>query len=188
MLETIDILEWSFEADPQATMQAHNRRAAGSPELCGCVYCRNFIALRETAYPEKFAELLTKLGIPKNFESYVYTYGEVEAGIYLYEGWFHFIGRVLKGSAILSFGTENGYYKGDPTLAPFSVFFNSSDNLVPESFPSSGVTQIEFSTRVPWILDEKPELSGGKEEKESRWKRWFGTASWPPGWHPTDHR
>ena len=171
MLETINFLEWEFEADSAATMQAHALRTAGYPELCNCAFCRSFIAARKLIYPEQFVELLTKLGIPKDYESLVYTYGEVEPRLFSYEGWFHFIGRVVKGPEIgIHFDDVNGH-----TINNFKIAFKSkpSDlNLVPESFPDTNITQIEFSTFTPWILDEPLTTLTKTRRKDPRWSGW----------------
>lgn len=155
-MELIHVLEWDLEVDPTATAQAHALRMQGSPEECGCLWCRNFASARHLAYPEYFLQFLARLGVSPGRESEVYHVREIEPGAHNYEGWFHSVGRLMNNPGLVYFGPDGTLSKGDPTSAHFSIWFNPSNSLVPESFPSQNVMQIEFSTIVPWVLEEKP--------------------------------
>jgi hypothetical protein len=155
-MESILVMNWQLEVDSEATARAHAVREAGGPELCGCLHCRNFAAARKLAYPAQFANLLDRLGVAQNRESEIWHGAEVEPGLHFYFGWFHFVGRIVTGSESHIGGPLGGQIKLEALSEHFSMGFTRyvDVGVVPESFPSDGVAQLEFSAKVPWVLSE----------------------------------
>jgi len=153
-MELIRFMDWDIEVDADETRRLHGARTAGSPEDCGCLHCRNFVAARKEAYPSPFLDLLQRLGVREDRESEIYHCGEVEPGLHFYGGWFHFVGRVASGPEAHSGGTAGGPIEHAEMSARFSVGFTQQIALVPSSFPAGSIGQVEFSAKVPWVLSE----------------------------------
>ncbi len=147
-------MQWQLEVDPLATARAHAARESGDPETCGCLYCRNFVSARQVAYPAEFVQLLSELGVPPNRESEVFQYAEVEPGLHLYGGWFHFVGSVSAGPDAQPGGPSGGAMTLTHINDRFSLGFTKHAEMVPKSFLAPEVTQIEFTAKVPWLLSE----------------------------------
>ena len=153
-MEQIQFMDWQLEVDAVETGRAHAARESGGPEECGCLHCRNLAAARDLAYPRQFVELLGRLGIPENRESEVYHCGEIEPGLHFYGGWFHFVGRMVTGPESHTGGPTGGPVELTDLSERFSVGFTRQIALVPSSFPSGSIGQIEFAAKVPWVLSE----------------------------------
>ena len=147
----VRVSNWVVEVDPIETSRAHAARPKGSPESCDCLHCRNFVAARPTVYPVEFTELLDVLGVPADRESEIWHGGEVAPGRHFYGGWFHFVGTVIEGQDCL---LDNGSIELTKLSSSFSVGVTRRPGLVPETFSTSKVVQLEFSAEVPWVLDE----------------------------------
>jgi hypothetical protein len=78
--------DWEIEVDTAETAEVQRSRPSGSPEKCGCLHCKNFVAVRDSAYPAEFLELLERLGIPVDRESEIYHCGEIEPRLHFYGG------------------------------------------------------------------------------------------------------
>jgi hypothetical protein len=150
----IHVLKWQVEVDLPATKAAQQSRQAGGPESCGCLACRNFIAARNVVYPAAFVQLLEILGIPENRESEIYHCGEVQPGLHFYGGWFHLIGRNASGPDVRTGGPLGGSLDLETVSPDFSIGFTEKIALLPPTFPKTGIVQLDFSARVPWVLDE----------------------------------
>ncbi len=133
--------------DLEATRGAYATIAAGDPETCGCLHCRNFIAARHLVYPPAILEFYNRLGIRADREAEIYEAGPAESdGHRYYGGWHHLIGRLVTTS------------DRDLTVAPgFNVVFSHARSCAEPVFMSAeSVVQVEFFTRVPWLLEEPP--------------------------------
>lgn len=72
--------KWEFTCNRQATIQAYARAQAGGTATCSCVWCRNFVLVRDGVYPDAFLALLESLGIDPKKDGEVYHNGEIEPG------------------------------------------------------------------------------------------------------------
>src|SRR5574341_2005780 len=89
--------EWVLEVDVEATRRAYTTIKVGDPETCGCLYCRNFAAVRHVAYPAAALELYDRLGNTPDREAETYEEGPSETGdLHHYGGWHHVIGRIVQ--------------------------------------------------------------------------------------------
>jgi hypothetical protein len=134
---------WQLAYDAEATSRAYALARPVGPERCGCRECRNFVAARSRAYPADLQQLATTVGVSPLTETEVYEFGAVEAAgpnLRLYGGFFHFAGSIIK----------------DPGSLAEQVYFLSQRHLLPESFGSAPVVQVEFQFHVPWLLAEPP--------------------------------
>ena len=82
--------------DRDRTQLVYSGIEKGDADECGCIYCRNFAAQRESAYPESFKRLLDQLGIDPAKEGEVYEAGPAEGGRFTYGGWFYFVGEMIE--------------------------------------------------------------------------------------------
>lgn len=125
--------------DRERTRSAYARIESGDAERCGCIYCQNFAAQRETIYPEAFLSLLLQLGIDWKKEAEV---TEIDG---LYNGWFHFAGSCEEPTVT------------DMESNRFRFRFAS-----PSGFPKpptdfgDAVGVVEFDATLPWVLPAVP--------------------------------
>jgi hypothetical protein len=129
--------------DVEATRQAYEQIAEGAPEACCCLACRNFVAVREQVYPAGFRALLRRLGIDYRREAEIYLDGPTGAGLYHYEGWFHFVGEVTQ--------RLDAWEQVDDH---FHLWFSAGGSLLPDLLKGQPVGQLDFRhDAVPWVLD-----------------------------------
>lgn len=147
-MESENIGPWHVEYDAGATRRAYAAVARSGPDECSCVGCKNWLKVREIAYPFEFLELLDRFGIDPMKESEVYDIAAVPVrpGVHYYGGWFHFFGRV---SRLSDSGKEVNVSNG------FSYGFDSSYAPGPKVFTSSTDScRIEFRAEAPWVVAE----------------------------------
>ena len=154
-MNTLTFKRWTFRADAHATRLAHDSIEAGSPERCGCLYCRNFAAARHLVYPPEALALFDQLGVRHDRESETWEGGPVDDGRYFYAGWFHFVGAELAGRDAFVHWTEtSGTWDLEALTGGFSAGLTIELALVPEALRSLPVLQLEFQAKVPWVLEE----------------------------------
>ena len=49
--------DWELYSDKDITEQTYKKFKHSGAESCGCDYCKNFIAQRETVFPDEIKEL-----------------------------------------------------------------------------------------------------------------------------------
>ena len=135
--------QWNFTCDRAATAAAYALCDSGGSDTCSCIPCRNFVAVREKAYPPEFLTLLDSLGIESGKDGEVFHNAQLAPGRHCYAGWFHFVGTL-----------EN---TGDFT--PIELIEGFKFWLCPRSAPclktlkELPLVQLEFQAdRVPWVL------------------------------------
>jgi|ERR1700694_3503281 len=131
--------------DTELTRQAYASLKDGDAERCGCVYCRNFAAQRETVYPEIFRRLLDQIGIDFKKEGEVYECG-ADVLLRVYGGWFYFAGNLVEQVERLTDGGSG-----------FQYHFVDAKHLpkAPADF-GDNLAAVEFYTKAPWVLPEQP--------------------------------
>ena len=134
--------------DREATAAIYGGLKQGYAEECGCVFCRNFAAQRDLAYPASFQELLANLGIDPNKEGEAFHYAPLPDGGHLYGGWFFLVGEMV------TWGERN--VSSPDSDSHFEYFFTSVGPPAP-AFRDGPRLTIEFTTRVKWVLPESPE-------------------------------
>jgi hypothetical protein len=111
--------------DREATIIAYSEMRQGGADCCTCAGCRNFVLLRDKAYPDTFRSLLNQLGIDARKEGEAVHYGP-EGDLHLYGGWFYFVGEVAK---LLSLASGSPLRK-----AAFSTGFRTPSRNRPKAF------------------------------------------------------
>lgn len=151
--------------DPNLTRTAYSAIPGGDAERCGCLYCLNFAAQRSSVYPSEFRSLLEQIGIDPQKEGEVYELAP-EGTLRIYgcaptsrlrhqlsllarnvlARWFYFAGEIVKA------GERNS------SLDNFEFWFANAKQL-PQPVADFGdkVAAVEFITKLPWVLTEKPD-------------------------------
>jgi hypothetical protein len=130
--------------DRDATIAAYALMPVGGADRCGCVQCRNFAAQRGTVYPNEFRDFLSRMGVDPNKEGEVYDkVGPFDSRIRPTGGWFYFVGQLIEPGQKLT-------QAGD-----FQYWLQPSFPRPPACF-GENVAAVEFSTDIPWVLDEAP--------------------------------
>ncbi len=153
-MEIVNIGRWNLSCDREATRTAYSGVPKSSPESCGCEECLNFAAARDQAYPSEALAIFEQLGIDSRKEAETWRTHRDESGLHHYSGFFHFIGfiesgrdakrMIAEGSSTFDLELIGGY---------FEYGFTSDAALIPESFAGEEIVQLEFQTKVPWMLN-----------------------------------
>jgi len=144
-MEEIHLGDQTIRFDREKTRAAYATIDYGSPEKCGCQFCRNFAVQRKLIYPQQFRELLDRLGVDAEKEGDVYE-GTPSGPLVGYGGWFYLAGEIVEAGERLTM-----------TAPPFEYFFRMSYRPIAVADFGEEVLALEFSTKVPWILAEPPE-------------------------------
>jgi hypothetical protein len=113
----------------------------------------NFIAARDRAYPSQALTIFDQLGIDRSKESEIWHTHRDESGLHHYGGFFHFVGAIDSGKDAMQMVKGHGTYDLEPIGDEFEFGFTSHTALVPEPFAGAQVVQLEFQTRIPWVLN-----------------------------------
>jgi hypothetical protein len=145
--------------DREATVAAYSQIRHGDAERCGCAGCRNFIAARAQAFPDKFRAFLDDIGIDVNKEGEAVHYGPVEGDVHFYGGWFYFVGELIEAgerlTAIPMPGSQFSVQRFPGSGEGFTYWFGSSFPRPPVIFGGK-VGAVEFTTLLPWIINDDP--------------------------------
>ena len=135
--------DWILECDVEATRETYQKVSQGSAETCVCIYCKNFLALRDKLFQGEFLELLNNLGVDCRKDVEIYLQATLEKGKYSYAGWFHSIGKVKQNGNVVILKNE------------LKVYFMQNKDLMFDEFEGKDLVQIEFENAVlPWVLEE----------------------------------
>lgn len=153
-MESVHIGRWQIKCDFEATRRTFSEIHLGSPEACGCGSCLNFVANRDKAYPSETLFIFERLGIDFRKESEIWHSYRDESGLHHYNGFFHFVGFIESGKNV-AIQVVNGYsdYDFESVGEYFRYGFTSDAQLIPECFTGEQVTQLEFETKIPWVLN-----------------------------------
>ena len=154
-MEVVNIGRWKLRYDAAATREAFSGVLVGSPEACGCTECLNFASIRGCVYPPEALAIFERLGIDPRKESEIWHTHRDESGLHHYGGFFHFVGSIESGEDAKRMVNRVGTFKLEPIGEHFEYGFTSDAALIPASFAGKEVAQLEFQTKVAWVLDEK---------------------------------
>jgi len=134
-LDQLTFKGWTVEFDRPATQSLYAKNPIGAAEQCGCLECRNFIAVRNQGlvYPVEIVQLFDTLGIDIARECDLYTTGRTSPGRREYGGWFDAVGTII---ADVNESTE----------------ITADFQLIPVT-RASGLFRLEFQVNAPWILE-----------------------------------
>ena len=148
----VSFLDWTFDADIDATREAYRGVDQCAPEECGCDYCKNWVLARGSMYPASILEFLRDVGIEHPCEAETWEAGPAKSGGRNYAGWLHFIGKITAGPEPRdSHASPNNPYVdvGDG----FNVWFWHGAHLPLDRLKGHDLVQVEFYTVLPWLLD-----------------------------------
>ena len=144
-MEQLQLGDQLIRFDRDRTREAYSSIKVGDAERCGCCYCRNFAAQRNTAYPEVFRSLLDHLGIDAQKEGEVYHCGP-DGSLRIYGGWLYFAGELLRsGERMTDAGSGFQYWFADAKKLP-----------KPQADFGPSVLAVEFWTRLAWVIPDQP--------------------------------
>jgi hypothetical protein len=144
-MEQIQLGEYTIRHDRDLTRQAYASMKSGDAERCGCSYCRNFAAQRDTVYPEAFRLFLDQVCIDSVKEGEVYDCG-AEGPLWVYCGWFYFAGALIKPGERMT----------DPRSG-FQYWLTDAKGLPkPQGDFGKNVLAVQFFTRLPWVIPDQP--------------------------------
>ena len=107
----------------------------------------------DAAFPEAFRAIAARLGIDVSKPAELCHCGREPSGLHVAGGWFHLVGRILAGSdAWVNAGGDAWTLAPEELVKGFEFGFTARLALVPEPFRGRSVVQLEFSTRVPWVI------------------------------------
>lgn len=154
-MKTIEYGRWRISCDAHSTAQAYAAVSIGGAEECGCDPCLNFAAQKCDLYPPEVLALFGELGIDRDREVEVYHMARMGSGRHLYGGWFHFVGSIVSGADAAKQIAEN-LWQPDLLKASenFILGFTSIVHLRRKSFENLPLTQLEFTTEIPWVTQQ----------------------------------
>lgn len=143
---------WLIEFDPDITRNCYSLIPVGTG--CSCSYCRNFDAAAGQTFPTEWYELSETIGIdPVKPAELCHWYRE-PSGLYFTGGWFHFVGSIVSGEDVKTYSGNTGSYRFEELVPGLEFGFGSHLSLVRSEFAELSIVQLEFQTRVPWVLAE----------------------------------
>ena len=144
---------WTVEHEPSVTARCYADLPIGVN--CTCTDCLNYMAALDVAFPVEFRALADALGIDLRKPAELTHDGRDESGAHHVSGWFHIVGRICSGSDCWrAIGETTRVSELEPYATGMMLGFSSRNALVPGSFADQSVLQVEFETRVPWVLSE----------------------------------
>lgn len=151
-MNTVRFDRWTLRCDREATRQAYQQISQGAPEKCGCDPCKNFLAQRQSLYPEAALLLFDQLGINPGREAEIYHNAKMASGLHLYGGWFHLVGEIDKGAdALVPVSPTAGTFALVTVSGCFKLGFSSHIGLAARQFAGKPLVQAEFSVEIPWV-------------------------------------
>jgi len=140
------------DVDVDGTRAAYAKLSVPGPEECGCGYCRNWAAQRETTYPEGAKRLLESMGVKPGYETEVWEVPSRD-GRHYYSGWYPFIGSVVAKS------DERAEIGGRAEMGGMELWVLEGLSYRVPWLPAEGVNEIHFCAIIGWTIEE-PEPPG----------------------------
>lgn len=156
MFRRIEVGGWLLEVDKERTAATYRDLSLISEE-CPCSYCLNYVSAYPH-FPPAIKDFFEQFGIDPRKEGEVYQLYQYQDGsepMYVYAGFYHFVGCILQNPSDSNFMTEESNTSGlnFTVFGDFEVNFNTRNELVPKGFPEP-VVQMEFQDlSLPWLFD-----------------------------------
>jgi hypothetical protein len=150
----VTIARWVIDYDRDQTRLGYDPVTAGLG--CDCATCRNFLSVGQQVFSLEAHKLFEALGVDYRKPAEVFHNARLADGLHHYAGWFHFIGNIESGADVLEIDTtgRTGIFRHEPFGNNFEIGCSSRIGLLPESFAGKPVVQLEFTTKIPWVLAE----------------------------------
>jgi hypothetical protein len=134
-----------FSSDRLATERAYAQAPAGGAETCGCVFCQNYVAVRERLLPEPFVAFLESVGIDSRKEAEAYHNARIGNGKHHDGGWYHFVGQLH----------ETGDFPMTEAGPGFSYYLCRAQCPHLRALDGHNLVEVGFvAESVPWVIDE----------------------------------
>jgi hypothetical protein len=146
------VARWLIDHDPDETRRCYAQLPVGTD--CTCNQCRNFDAAVGRTFPTEFISLLDALGADPAKPAELCHWCRELSGLYLTGGWFHFVGAIVAGEDVMQWVDGTGTFHFEELVSGLEFGFSARLVLVPEVFVGRPLVQLEFQTRVPWVLAE----------------------------------
>jgi hypothetical protein len=144
---------WQIEHEPVVTAECYAALPLGSG--CTCHDCLNFMEALDSAFPPDFRNMAEQLGVDLCKPVELSHYRREPSGLHLSGGWFHLIGRIVSGADVMSpTGPQSWTYDFVELASGIEFGFATRVALVAAPFEGRQLIQLEFATRVPWIIAE----------------------------------
>ena len=157
-LTTIKYKDWTFKIDKELTKQTYNKIQLGGSDTCDCSECENYSLQRDNLFPSEIRQLFIDLGIDYKKEVEITTIEILKNGIHHLSGWFHFKGEILNGNDCKIPLPDNGFSIELIAITDnFSIGFTHGNSLTFFE-DKSGLIQVEFESKIPWLIDKKLEI------------------------------
>ena len=128
---------WIIQYDYYANREIDRKVAGFGAESCDCCFCRNFFAQWDSVYPEEVMRFLETLCVFPPLEVEVVELGPSDDGMLLYVSWIPFVGSILEAPKKPAEGINFGPFELDaPVLKDLDVI------------------QLEYYTKLPWVLED----------------------------------
>lgn len=147
------VARWLIDHDPDVTRHCFAQLPVGTN--CDCNQCRNFNAAAGRTFAAEFVALLDGLGIDPTKPAELCHWCREPSGLYLTGGWFHFVGSILSGEDAMHWENNTGTFRFEELVPGLEFGFTARLTLVREVFGGLPLVQLEFQTRVPWVLAEQ---------------------------------
>ena len=145
---------WEFAVDRQLTEETYQGVLNGGADACGCDNCKNYVASRESIFPNEVKALFQSLGMDYRKEVEIASYDVSPEGFDDIAGWFHFKGQLLTGQDCHVPTPGGGYtFRLEAIEGNFSIGFSPGNDLTFFEV-KAGLVQVEFETTIPWIIDK----------------------------------
>ena len=143
---------WTIEHEPDATAKHFAEQAIGSD--CDCIYCKNFASALDHAFPASFRALANELGIDVSKYAELCHWDRESSGLYFTGGWFHLVGDIKEGRDAWKNSSGSSIADFEEWQDNIRLGFSKRLSLLPHPCDPNAFLQLEFETRVPWVLDE----------------------------------
>ena len=147
---------WKFQADKETTASTYASVTKGSADEDESIEGVNFSKQREKVYPEEIKTLFGQLGIDYKKETEVSHHVNLENGMHVYTGWFHFKGSFEGPNYLDKISKDNPEEDKEFNVTEISKTFSigfRNENFLTNFEDRSNLVQVEFECMIPWILD-----------------------------------
>ncbi len=139
----VEFLNWTFEADVEATAATYSSIREGEAQSCFCESCERYLRFRDSLFPHNVLELFNKLGIDYTKEIDLINQGVVSSGRIWYETWFDFKGIIVSGPSGWETSTE---ISNDLSICAVEIEDSASSHYFGKDKP---VASLHFIIKVP---------------------------------------
>ena len=141
--------DWIIEIDIQRTRKFYEEYDI--EEDCKCNNCMNYRVNCDFMSPE-LLDFFNQLGVDPRKEGEFMSFYLNNNNEVLYLGFYHLVGKILEGPKKVS---DKWQSTNLIKIDNFEFAFSSAEiACVPEDFPEP-IIQLEFSSFIPWRLEEK---------------------------------